>query len=148
MTRAEKIARIKPVTAWAWAIQNGLDSTGKSWSLCYWAESSKEVLLAHQDRSLQNGGKPSPEAIPVRVLLTPSVNVKHLRPDLVQVDDKSLYPLTLDSYGFSWGPVTVERTASGKRFGIILSIKTKHKVLEVRVSPKGDSLKTTERMVF
>jgi hypothetical protein len=69
------------------------------------------------------------------------------RPDLAQDNGESLYPLTLNSYGFTWGPMTVERTTSGKRFGVILSIKTKYKLLEVRVSPNGESLKTTERMI-
>lgn len=58
MTRAEK-RTIKPGHGWAWAIEHPKDT----WGLCHWAEPSKEKLA--------DGPKPSPEAIPVRVLLTP-----------------------------------------------------------------------------
>lgn len=50
--------KMKPVPAWAWAIDDG----GKP-ELCHWAEPSKELLLRQS--------KPSPEAKPVKVLIMP-----------------------------------------------------------------------------
>ena len=48
------------------------------------------------------------------------------------------YALTDDPYGFAWGPVAVERTASDPKWGVILTIKNDYgKQFEVRVSPSG-----------
>ena len=50
---------------WAWAIRN-LNSHG--WELCNWAEPTRETLLSVN--------KPSPEAIPVWVRITPILKEK------------------------------------------------------------------------
>jgi hypothetical protein len=58
---------MKPVKAWAWAIDWHGDNR---WTLCQWAEFSKEQL--------RRKGKPSPEAKYVRVELRP-VSKKNLK---------------------------------------------------------------------
>ena len=68
----------------------------------------------------------------------------HLRPDLVQDNGKSFYPLTLDSYGFTWGPVTVTRIDCNPKWGLLLCVSTKHECLKIRVSPKGRIIETVE----
>lgn len=40
-------------------------------------------------------------------------------------------------FGFRWGPLMVTRLISDEKFGYVLEIRTEHKTLEVRVSPKG-----------
>lgn len=59
--------RIVRGVGWAWAIQEG---DGK-WSLCHWAEPSKADLTRHY--------KPSPEARPIRVYLTPTRSARRTK---------------------------------------------------------------------
>lgn len=49
----------------------------------------------------------------------------------------SSFPLTETTYGFKWGPVSVERLASEDKFGVVLLIETERGRLEVRVTPSG-----------
>lgn len=48
------------------------------------------------------------------------------------------------SFGFRWGPLTVERTCSDDRYHII-TIRTPHRVLEVAVSPTGRAIRTNQK---
>jgi len=64
---------IRPARAWAWAILGSVHKAGP-YELCRWAEPSKEVLLM--------GQKPSPEAIAVRVELTPVTHKKRRKVEL------------------------------------------------------------------
>ncbi len=46
------------------------------------------------------------------------------------------FPVNLTDHGFTWGPLTVERTASDKHYGVVLLLKTKKRgTLEIRVTP-------------
>jgi len=40
-------------------------------------------------------------------------------------------------YGFTWGPVTIERVCSHPKAGVILSISTARQTKEIRVTPSG-----------
>jgi len=53
--------KLNSVTMWTWAIKT---HNGERWELCRWAEPTKKRLL-------ESEVKPSPEAQPVRVLVTP-----------------------------------------------------------------------------
>jgi hypothetical protein len=46
-------------------------------------------------------------------------------------------------YGFEYGAASVERTASHKGH-ILMLIKTPYRWLEVRVTPKGQNIETTQ----
>ena len=41
------------------------------------------------------------------------------------------------TYGFDWGPASIERCASGPKWGVILTIKTKRQSCQLRVTPSG-----------
>ncbi len=47
------------------------------------------------------------------------------------------YLLTETRYGFAWGPAKVDRTCSDQKWGVIVSVKGKREVAEVRVTPSG-----------
>lgn len=40
-------------------------------------------------------------------------------------------------YGFRWGPATIERMASDKKWGVIFDVKTDKQTLQIRVTPSG-----------
>jgi hypothetical protein len=40
-------------------------------------------------------------------------------------------------YGFRWGPVDIERTASDPKWGVVLYLRTPRQCIEVRVTPTG-----------
>lgn len=54
----KKPKKMKPATAWAWAL-HPLGDTTSARLLCFWAEPNKEMLLLR--------GRPTEDAIPVRV---------------------------------------------------------------------------------
>ena len=47
------------------------------------------------------------------------------------------FKLEQTAYGFIWGPMDLERTCSDPKFGITLTLKSDHREVEVRMSPKG-----------
>lgn len=47
-------------------------------------------------------------------------------------------------YGFTWGPMEVERTATLSDDSRVLTIKTEHERLEVRVTPKGHKIEVLD----
>jgi hypothetical protein len=54
------------------------------------------------------------------------------------------FPVKETRYGFTWGPLVVERTASDPKWGVVVSLATDYGRLEVRSSPNGRTL-TAER---
>jgi len=48
------------------------------------------------------------------------------------------------TYGFRWGPMEVERLVSDHRGGVLIAIRTGHKRVEIRVSPKGNKIDVGE----
>jgi hypothetical protein len=67
MRRRKFIPRARRAFAWAWALK-----TDRGWELCFWAEPHKSTLL--------RDGRPSPEAVPVRVRMTVVRASKKKRP--------------------------------------------------------------------
>ena len=51
-------------------------------------------------------------------------------------------------YGFNWGPLVVQREISDPKLGYILRVRTAHKALEIRTSPRGRVLTVTERDLY
>jgi hypothetical protein len=47
-------------------------------------------------------------------------------------------------YGFEWGPLTVERTASLPEGRVVLTVKTDHRELTIYASRTGRSLRVFE----
>ena len=43
----------------------------------------------------------------------------------------------ITQYGFKWGPMTVERTASSQGGRRVLTVKTRSQAVEILVSPGG-----------
>jgi len=58
-------------------------------------------------------------------------------PRIEQDAERTGFTLKELPYGFRWGPVTIERTMSDPRFGVILQIKTGRQTKEIRVTPSG-----------
>jgi len=50
---------------------------------------------------------------------------------------RSSFRLKELEYGFTWGPVTIERVMSHPKAGVILSINTPRETKEIRVTPSG-----------
>lgn len=42
--------------------------------------------------------------------------------------------------GFTWGPLEVERVAEDEKGGVLVAIKTAHRRMEIRVTPRGRRL--------
>lgn len=40
-------------------------------------------------------------------------------------------------YGFRWGPMKVERTVSDEKCGVVVTLQSEHRTVQVRFSPKG-----------
>lgn len=57
----------KPIYGWTWAIQ---DHYGTRWDLCWGCYPTRAALMS-------SGGKPSSEARPVRVLMSPVKSTKY-----------------------------------------------------------------------
>lgn len=55
------------------------------------------------------------------------------------------YPLTQTRYGFRWGPVTVERTATDEKWGVVVTVKGATEQVDIRVSPAGRTLTVSEK---
>ncbi len=47
------------------------------------------------------------------------------------------YELIDTPYGFAWGPVEIERTVSDPKFGVVLTLMTNRKTLDIRITPSG-----------
>ena len=40
-------------------------------------------------------------------------------------------------YGFEWGEMKIERTASGPKWGWVVTIQTSKQIMEIRATPSG-----------
>jgi hypothetical protein len=40
-------------------------------------------------------------------------------------------------YGFEWGEMEIERTASGPKWGWVVTIQTSKQIMEIRATPSG-----------
>lgn len=56
----------KPIYGWTWAIQS---HDGARWELCWWCRPTRADLLGEE--------RPSPEAKPVRVLMSPVIKARY-----------------------------------------------------------------------
>ena len=47
------------------------------------------------------------------------------------------FPIETSRYGFTYGPVSVERLCDDKRAGVFIWLGTKREQMEIRVTPGG-----------
>lgn len=50
------------------------------------------------------------------------------------------FTLTETKFGFTWGPLTVQRLVSDRRFGLVIEVSTPTETFELRASPQGRRL--------
>jgi hypothetical protein len=57
------------------------------------------------------------------------------------------YPFNIIKYGFRWGPVTVKRTISDPKLGVVLTVKSEGgERVEIRVTPAGQKMEVSHIM--
>jgi len=43
----------------------------------------------------------------------------------------------ITQYGFTWGPLEVERLVSDDKFGVVIKLKTNKESIDIRITPSG-----------
>jgi len=47
------------------------------------------------------------------------------------------FELIETSFGFDWGPMSVERSASHEKWGVMLTLRSNRETVDIRVTPTG-----------
>lgn len=47
------------------------------------------------------------------------------------------YGLKETSFGFDWGPMSIERVCSDDKGGVVIAVKSNKETVDIRVTPSG-----------